>query len=256
MLLEKNERIDEVNDKLKLIQKTDGLTFGTDALLLAAFTGKTAERALELGGGSGIISMLLAARKRFAKIDCLEIQEEYARLIARNVALNGLEDSLTAILGDVREFPERTSYGSYDAVFSNPPYMTVGSGKMNRSDAKYIARHEVLGTVADFASAASRILKYGGSYYVVWRPDRLPALFSALTTAGLAPKRMTPVHGDANSTPSLVLVEAKKGGAVDGFFLTKPLLLHEDTKATPLIDTQDCKFIYETGEFPNEYIRP
>jgi tRNA1Val (adenine37-N6)-methyltransferase len=146
--------------------------------------------------------------------------------------------------------------GEVDAVFANPPYMTVGSGKANLSDAKYIARHEVAGTVLDFALAASRILKFGGSYYVVWRPDRLPALFSALTAAGLAPKRMTAVHGDAKSPPSLILVEAKKGGSADGFFLTQPLLLHEDTKASPLIDTPDCKLIYEIGEFPYEYIRP
>jgi tRNA1(Val) A37 N6-methylase TrmN6 len=146
--------------------------------------------------------------------------------------------------------------GEVDAVFANPPYMTVSSGKANISDAKYIARHEVLGTVADFAAAAARVLKFGGSYYVVWRPDRLPALLTALTNAGLTPKRMTAVHGDAKSSPSLILIEAKKGGAIDGFFLTKPLLLHEDTKATPLMDTPDCKLIYEIGEFPNEYIRP
>ena len=146
--------------------------------------------------------------------------------------------------------------GEVDAVFANPPYMTVGSGKANLSDTKYIARHEVLGTVADFAAAAARILKFGGSYYVVWRPDRLPALLSALMAAGLSPKRMTAVCGDAKSAPGIVLVEAKKGGAVDGFFLTRPLLLHEDTKASPLVDTADCKFIYENGEFPDEYVRP
>ena len=68
LLLNENERIDEVNDRLRLIQKTDGLTFGTDALLLAAYVKKKGETALELGGGSGIISLLLAARGRFSHI--------------------------------------------------------------------------------------------------------------------------------------------------------------------------------------------
>lgn len=246
-----------INQAISLTQQTEMLTFGTDAYLLYAYLRRKVNgQAVELGAGSGVISLLAASAGKFSHITAVEVQLTQANICENNVTANNFSNTINTICANVKDLTPAMVGGEVDAVFSNPPYMTVGSGKMNRSDAKYIARHEVLGTVADFASAASRILKYGGSYYVVWRPDRLPALFSALTTAGLAPKRMTPVHGDANSTPSLVLVEAKKGGAVDGFFLTKPLLLHEDTKETPLIDTQDCKFIYETGEFPNEYIRP
>jgi len=61
MLIYKDERIDEVNDKISLIQKPDGLTFGTDALLLAGYVAGKYRVGAELGGGSGIISMLLLA---------------------------------------------------------------------------------------------------------------------------------------------------------------------------------------------------
>jgi len=121
IILEENERLDEVNDKLRLIQKTDGLTFGTDALLLAAFVAKKAKRALEIGGGSGIVSLLLATRERCSYIDCLEVQETYAALIERNVHLNGLDGRVNAVCADARAFPLRADTGSYDAVFSTPP---------------------------------------------------------------------------------------------------------------------------------------
>ena len=62
MELFNDERCDEVNDALKLIQKNDGLTFGTDALLLAAYIGGGYRDAVELGGGTGIVSMLVASR--------------------------------------------------------------------------------------------------------------------------------------------------------------------------------------------------
>ena len=246
-----------INQDLSLTQQKEMLTFGTDAYLLYAYLRRKPNgKAVELGAGSGVISLLAAAAGKFAHVTAVEVQPAQAEICQNNVSANGLSERISTVCTNVKDLNPSMVGGEVDAVFANPPYMTVGSGKANLSDAKFIARHEVLGTVADFASAAARILKFGGSYYVVWRPDRLPALLSALTGAGLAPKRMTAVHGDAASSPSLVLVEAKKGGATDGFFLTKPLLLHEDTKISPLVDTPDCKLIYEIGDFPNEYIRP
>lgn len=246
-----------INQSLSLTQQKEMLTFGTDAYLLYAYLRRKPNgKAVELGAGSGVISLLAASAGKFSHVTAVEVQPAQAEICQNNVAINSLSEKIATICANVKDLTAALIGGEVDAVFANPPYMTVGSGRSNLSDAKYIARHEVLGTVADFASAAARVLKFGGSYYVVWRPDRLPALFSALMGVGLSPKRMTAVHGDTNSAPSLVLVEAKKGGAADGFFLTKPLLLHEDTKASPLVDTPDCKLIYEIGDFPNEYIRP
>ncbi len=248
-LLDHNERIDEVNDKLRLIQKTDGLTFGTDALLLAAFTAKKARRALELGGGSGIISMLLAARERFTEIDCLEVQEPYADLIARNIALNGLEGHIRAINGDVRAFPETKDYGTYDAVFSNPPYMTVSSGASCASTAKEIARHEHFGGICDFALCASRALKYGGAFYTVFRPDRLTDLLSALREVSLEPKRLCFVFAREELSPSMLLLEARLGGR-PGLWITPPLILTKDGR-----DSEEMTYILSHGKMPHAFER-
>lgn len=249
VLLQENERIDEVNDKLRLIQKTDGLTFGTDALLLAAFTSKKAENALEIGGGSGIISLLLAARERFSHIDCLEIQEAYAELIERNIRLNALDDRITAICADAREFPARRDIGSYDAVFSNPPYMTVHSGAACINDAKEIARHEHFGGISDFTLAASRALKYGGSFYAVFLPERLADLLEACRLAKLEPKRICFVSARDSLPPSMILLEARRGGKA-GMFVTPPLILSKNGK-----DTKDMTYILEHGSFPPSYER-
>ena len=75
MELNNNERIDYVNDSLSLIQKTDGLTFGTDALLLAGYISSKYRSAIEFGAGSGIISMLLLKRGKISLCDALEVQE-------------------------------------------------------------------------------------------------------------------------------------------------------------------------------------
>lgn len=247
LLLFSDERVDEVNDRLRLIQKTSGLTFGTDALLLAAFIGKEKKSALELGGGSGIISMLLAARNRFAHITCAEIQEDYAALIERNVALNGLSNVIRVCAADVRETEKLGECGSFDAVFSNPPYMTAQSGKPCDRDAKNIARHELFGSIYDFAACASKMLKYGGLFYTVYRPDRLVDLLDACRTNGLEPKRITFVHARKDMPPSMVLTEAKRGGK-PSLKVTAPLILSYEGK-----NSENYDYLLENGILPKDF---
>ncbi len=241
------ERLDIVNDRLRLIQKTDGLTFGTDALLLAAFVAKGGKTALELGGGSGIISMLLAARERFSSILCAEVQEEFARLIERNISLNALSGCVRAVHADIRDTNMLGPAGEYDAVFSNPPYMTDTSGDACRSEVKNIARHELFGGITDFVACAARMLRYGGSFYTVYRTDRLADLLCACRAYKLEPKRMTFVHARASLPPCMVLTECRLGGKT-GLKISRPLILSENDG-----NTADYDYILENGIFPKEF---
>ena len=144
-------RLDVVNDDLKLYQYADGLTFGTDALLLAAFVkGDRSARAVEFGGGTGIVSLLLAARNKVGRILSLEAQKEYADLIEKNIALNGLADRVFAVCGDLRESDACPGVG-YDLVVTNPPYLRADSGFGNRSDKKNASRRELRGVLLIFA---------------------------------------------------------------------------------------------------------
>lgn len=244
-------RHDTVNEDLKLIQNTKGLTYGTDAYLLAAYmSGLHAGAAVELGGGTGIISLLVATKKRAEQIVCCEIQPEFCRLIEENARINSLSDRISALSCDVRELRASTLGFEADAVFANPPYMKTESGKRNEADEKYIARHEVYGTIYDFCAAADRVLKFGGKFFCVWRPDRLADLMDAMRSHHLEPKRMTLVHADTGTPPSMVLVEAKKGAA-PSLILTKPLILYTKTATagTPRVYTQDAARIYEDCSF-------
>ena len=247
MQLNENERLDYVNDDIELIQNTDGLTFGTDALLLAGYIDGKYDTGAELGGGTGIISMLLLSRGKVAKIDCLEIQEEYAELIERNAYHNGFSERLTPICTDVRDYLPKKER---EIVFTNPPYMKTTSGRANVFDKKNIARHEVAGTIYDFCKAGAKALKYGGTFAVVYRPDRLIDLTDAMRTAGLEPKRMTFVHANEKSTPSMVLIEAKKGGKC-GLKLTRPLIIYKNTDNKDY--SADMDYIMNVGLFPKEY---
>ena len=243
------ERIDYVNDSLKLIQKTDGLTFGTDALLLAGYISGKYKSALEIGGGTGIISMLLLSRKKAEQVTAVEVQEEFAELIKRNAELNSLSDKLSSKLCDIRDFK---ADGDFDLIYTNPPYMKTDSGKANEMDKKNIARHEVFGDISDFIKAAKRLLKFGGSFAVVYRPDRLVDLIAAMRYSKIEPKRITFVHADTESESSMVLIEGKSGGK-SGAILTRPLIIYKDKKHSEY--TEDMKYIMDNGSFPDGYRR-
>ena len=254
-----SEIIHEVNEHIRLIQNTDGLTFGTDAYLLAAFVRpKRSAAAVDLGSGTGIIPLLCLARDKAARFTAVEIQPSFCDLITRNAALNGMTDRLTALHTDVRQIKADTVGGEVDLVTSNPPYMAPHSGARNQTDEKYIARHEVCGGITDFCAAAGRLLKHGGRFCCVFRPERLADLFEGLRTAHLEPKRMTLVQATYAAVPSMVLVEAVKYAA-PGMTVTPPLCLWEadperpEKPAEPMVQTSDAAYIYENCGFPAKF---
>lgn len=244
------EKIIKINDQLTLIQKVNGLTFGTDAYLLSAFArGGAKQNCADLGSGTGVIPLLLAQRGRFKRIFAVEIQKDFAILTERNAEQNGLGDIITPICADVRELRATDIGCELDAVTANPPYMKIDSGKRNEHDEKFIARHEVYGDIGDFCACAYRLLKHGGKFYTVWRPDRLCDLLYSLRENKLEPKRIVFVHATAESEPSMVLIQSTKGAA-SGAIVTRPLILHanaEDAKNGVL--SPDAERIYETCSF-------
>lgn len=255
LTLFEDERIDSVNERLCLIQKKNGLTYGTDAFLLAAFVRPTPRAfAVELGGGTGIVSLLLAAKGKVDRITALEVQPSFATLIERNAALNSLSDRVHSLCADVREVKAQTLGREVDLVVSNPPYMRCDTGKRNEHDEKYLARHEVCGGIDDFCGCAARLLKHGGRFVCVWRPDRLTDLFDAMRRASLEPKRMTMVHADSQSEPCMVLVEALKGGA-SSMRISPPLLLytHDSAKGSARVLTREAEGIYRDCDFSGFY---
>lgn len=247
--LNEHERLDLINDRLRLIQNTTHLAFGTDALFLAGYLPK-AKRAAELGAGNGAVSILAAARENFEEIDGFELQESAARLFLRNVALNGLENRVFVKNMDIRCLPS-SLFGRYDCVFSNPPYMKTDAGKACAVDEKQAARHETAGDIYDFCAAGSAILRYGGEAVFVYRPDRLCDLIDAMRRAGIEPKRIMAVCADALHAPSIVLVSGRKGGGRGLFF--SPVFCISDLSGRK---TEDYENLMKEGRFNERYLRP
>lgn len=233
--------VHEVNEHIRLIQRKNGLTFGTDAYLLAAYVrGMARARAVDLGSGTGIIPLLCLARQKAADFTAVELQPAFCDVIRKNADQNGYAQSLRPLCADVRTLTAASIGGEVDLVTANPPYLPLGSGVGNASPEKHLARHETAGTIADFCAAAGRLLRHGGRFTCVFRPERLADLMEGLRTAHLEPKRMTLVQATALARPSLVLIEAVKYAA-PSLRVTPPLCLWKADELRP--DKPDARMI-------------
>ena len=247
-----DERLDEINENLSLLQKKSGLTFTTDAYLLAAFARSLPTAAFaDFGSGTGVAAFLCLTKNKYRHGYAVEIQNEFCGLIRRNAALNHLEDRITVLEKDVRDLRQVDTDGTVSVVISNPPYMPAGSGFASATLQSDMARRELNGTAVDFCAAAARILSTGGLFYTVYRPDRMPELISALRENRLEPKRMVTVYPDTESRPCLILVESKKD-ASPGLLQPPPLIMYQSHKNR--VYTPAFQRIYD--EFSMEFLFP
>ena len=138
--LKENERIDDLQrNGYRIIQDPDRFCFGMDAVLLSGFAAvKDGARVLDLGTGTGIIPILLEAKTQAAHLTGLEIQTDSAEMAGRSVALNGLEEKIDIITGDIKEADKLFNAASFDVITCNPPYMIGQHGLQNPSDRKSV----------------------------------------------------------------------------------------------------------------------
>lgn len=227
--LKKNERIDDLQrNHYQIIQNPALFCFGMDAVLLSGFARvKEESLVLDLGTGTGIIPILLEAKTKARHLTGLEIQEESADMARRSVRLNGLEDKISIVTGDIKEAGDLFDAASFDVITCNPPYMIGEHGLQNPKSAKAIARHEILCTLEDVVSQAAALLKPGGNFFMVHRPFRLAEIMVLLHAYKLEPKRMQMVYPFVDKEPNMVLIEANRGGR-PRITVEKPLIIYKE----------------------------
>ena len=97
-------------------------------------------------------------------------------------------------------------------VVCNPPYYPAGSGRLPETEALRAARSETGCTLEDICTAAAWLLRWGGSFCLVHKPERLSELFCCMTAHGIEPKRLRLVCHREGAVPNLVLIEGRRGG--------------------------------------------
>lgn len=209
-----DETLDAIaGGRLKILQKAGGYRFSVDALLLAHFVSlQPGDRVLEMGVGSGVVSLLLADRAEEVTLTGIDIQEEAVAMAAKSAAINGLAHKINLRCVDVRHIKSSFSRGTFDVVVANPPYRKIQSGRINANPRKALARHEIAGTCRDFVQAAGYLLQRAGRAFFIYPATRMVELLCSLREARIEPKRLRLVYSRRQEAGKFVLVEGVNGG--------------------------------------------
>ncbi|MFW7522574.1 tRNA1(Val) (adenine(37)-N6)-methyltransferase [Vibrio ostreicida] len=114
-----------------------GMPVSTDGVLLGAWhQSNHAQHILDIGTGTGLLSLMCAQRYQDCMVDAIDIDEQALQAAQRNFLASPWKERLSVLAGDVLTFPFEKSYG---AIICNPPYFT--SGKHANTPQRATARH-------------------------------------------------------------------------------------------------------------------
>ena len=235
------ERLDDLQrNGLVIIQKETGFRFGTDAVLLADFAkAKPGERVCDMGTGTGVLPLLIAARSQDTRFDAFELQADVADMAARSVSLNGMQERIRIHNADCREAAKVIGHETCRLVVTNPPYTAAGAGLISPEKTRALSRSDSEVSIEDWMAACSRVLQNGGRLCCVFPAPRFLQLCDAMRMARVEPKRVRFVVARASAAPKLVLVEGLKGGR-SGLHMEPLLITHTDAGEF----TEEMKRIY------------
>lgn len=230
ILLKTNERVDELGiNNLKIIQNKNGFCFGIDSVLLSNFAKDMRKNAevIDLGTGTGVISILLSAKAQIKHILGVELQSNVAEMAMRSIELNKLQNKINIINEDIKNLTNILPLNKYDTIVTNPPYVKNNTGLKNESKEKLISRHEVECTIEDIAKVSSKLLKDKGEIYMVHRPDRLIDIIETFRKNRLEIKILRLVFSKPGEPANLILIKAIKNGK-SFLKIDKPLYVYNN----------------------------
>ena len=240
--INENERIDKlgIND-LKIIQNKEYFCFGTDSVLLANFveSKRSNNVILDLCSGSGVIPIIISAKKKYKKIFGIELQKEMYELLKKNIEYNNLQQKIVGIKEDIKNIKnikkivlENTGSEKVDIIVCNPPYKTLGTGFKTKHDVKTIAKCEVMCNLEDVIKTSSKLLSKKGRLYLVHKPERLADLICIGRKYNLETKEIRFVYPQVNKKASIVLVSYIKEGGNETKVLEPLIEYNEDMSYT------------------------
>ncbi|MEQ8176206.1 MAG: tRNA1(Val) (adenine(37)-N6)-methyltransferase [Syntrophomonadaceae bacterium] len=229
--INQEETLDDlILGNFSLYQARAGYRFSLDAVLLAHFVNlEKVKRAVDLGTGSGVIATLMAARSPELHLTGLELQQDQVDRARRSVMLNGLQERISILQGDVRQVTEQIDPQSVELVVSNPPFRKKGEGRVSKNSEQAVARHELHGSLGDFVQGAGRLLIAGGRLAMIQRTERFIELMQLFKENQIAPSRLRWVHSFVHSRAGLFLLEGIKNKSTS-LEVLPPLIIYDKPK--------------------------
>jgi len=213
---------------IKYTQINDCFNIAVDSILLPYFAtiNMRIKKIIELGCGTGIISMILATRSR-AEITGIELQKITADIAKKNIEESMLSERVRIINEDIKNIKNIFEQQSFDMILSNPPFFKSDGNKkqINNLEELSIARHELEITLEQIVKKGAYLLKNGGYFAMVHRSDRTAEIMTVFKKFRIEPKRVCFCYTREEGEAKIVLIEGIKN-ANPGLKVMQPVYIN------------------------------
>ncbi|MDD2180839.1 MAG: tRNA1(Val) (adenine(37)-N6)-methyltransferase [Bacilli bacterium] len=224
-------------NNLKIYQNSNMFNFSLDSVLLPNFVtiNSKIKQVLDIGCGNAPISLILTTKTK-AHITGVEIQEKVYKLAQKSVEINNLNHQITLINDDINNLVDKWESDFFDIIVCNPPFFKVNNkSRLNESDYKTIARHEITLNVEKLMEISRKLLKNNGVVAIVHRPERMIEIIQVMRKNNIEPKKIQLVYPKIGETANIILIEGRKNGN-EGLTILPPIITHnKNGKYTEII---------------------
>jgi tRNA1Val (adenine37-N6)-methyltransferase len=183
-------------------QERSALKVGTDSMLLGALLdADTPKRCLDLGAGSGVLSLMTCQQYPNISVDAIEIDLPSHQDCKENFGNSAWSENLNAILGDYLAY---SFMGSYDLIVSNPPFYFEYSDKINKVNSR--TKHISKALFIEFFTCAQRLLSGEGRFWLILPYGHLDLITKCAEQYGLYIYSMTTIHAKPSKPNSRIVI--------------------------------------------------
>ena len=219
-----------LNKKVQLFQGECTYKTSSDAVLLASMMHniKKGAKILDVGSGTGSISLCLAYRFPLTEITGFEIQEELVALSNMSAKANNF-NNLKYVCHNIQTKKAPCPFCSFDYVITNPPYLTSGTKSPNIS--KAMAHNGQNINLTEWLLFCIKMLKPHGTLCLIHKAEALDEILSLLyhKTGNIT---VLPVYSKQGQKAKRVIIRAEKDSKA-GVSLLPPLIIHHENAHTP-----------------------
>jgi tRNA1Val (adenine37-N6)-methyltransferase len=200
-------------------QAPSGQRVNTDSCVFGALIGCDArpKRALDIGTGTGVLSLMLASRDPDVFITAVEPELEIAEVATKNFAASPWHDRIKLLTLRAQDL-NPDIHGPFDFVFCNPPYFQNSLISDNRL--RMVARHNTSLSPDELYHSMTQMMSQDGSAWVSFPGDSTQLWMEGGSAAGLHPITIITVKDHPDASAHMIVV---------GWSRQKPESIAEET---------------------------
>lgn len=191
-------------------QSDSAMKVGTDAMILGAFIEASEKcQALDIGCGTGVLSLMIAQQNNSAQITAIDIDEASVQEAKLNFERSPWINRLTTIHND---FLSHDFEGQFDLIVSNPPYFSTTNENENKRKAQ--ARHVSSLEIKPFIEKVNFLLRESGHFWLILPYSDSAQWFFQFEECGLTAARKIDIIGKEGNDPIRCVFELVKSSVI------------------------------------------